>query len=105
MASQTISFATNRDELKNAQGITIGFGDKLNPVSPAYPHQPAAEHPPDRLRPGLPNGHDGRQPAILPPARRGVADICAVLDGARPEAIRGRAWLPARGAFVVAARP
>jgi hypothetical protein len=35
MASQTISFATNRDELKNAQGITIGFGDKLNPVSPA----------------------------------------------------------------------
>jgi hypothetical protein len=33
MASQTISFATNRDELKNAQGITIGFGDKLNPLA------------------------------------------------------------------------
>jgi len=34
-----------------------------------------------------------------------VADVCAVLDGTRPEAIPGRAWVPARGAFVVAAKP
>jgi len=43
MANETIYFATNRDELKNAQGITIGFGDKLNPVSPAYLRFGAAE--------------------------------------------------------------
>jgi esterase/lipase superfamily enzyme len=34
-----------------------------------------------------------------------LADICAVLDGTRPEAMPGRVWVPARGAFVVAAKP
>ncbi len=36
MANETIHFATNRDEVRNAQGITTGFGDKLNTVSPVY---------------------------------------------------------------------
>lgn len=31
-----------------------------------------------------------------------VADVCAVLDGTRPEAVAGRTWVPARGAFVIA---
>ena len=52
MANETIYFATNRDELKNAQGITIGFGDKLNPVSPAYLRFGAAEvAPPTKKNP------------------------------------------------------
>lgn len=36
MPDETVYFATNRDEIRNAEGITIGFGDSLNPVSPAY---------------------------------------------------------------------
>jgi esterase/lipase superfamily enzyme len=33
-----------------------------------------------------------------------VADVGAVLDGVRPEDIAGRTWVPARGAFVIAAK-
>lgn len=33
-----------------------------------------------------------------------VADVSAVLDGTRPENIPGRSWVPARGAFVIAAK-
>ena len=36
MPDETVYFATNRDELRNPEGMTIGFGNVLNPVSPTY---------------------------------------------------------------------
>lgn len=49
MADETIYFATNRGELKNDEGMTIGFNDELNAISPVYLRFGAADvSPPSR---------------------------------------------------------